>query len=112
MDGADTEGGHPTAPGAGLGAEDKATARALRAARWSYQVARNLPERRGERAAAAELRAWAEGALRFFDEPQGFIPYNEQDELAMQENNRRLDETAASLRYALLATRSGRGDTE
>ena len=112
VDGADTEGGHPTAPGAGRGAEDKATTRALRAARWSYQVARNLPERRGERAAAAELRAWAEGALRFFDEPQGFIPYNEQDELAMQENNRRLEETAASLRYALLATRSGRGDTE
>ena len=117
VDGADTEEGPPTASGAGRGAEDKAaargaedkaTTRALRAAHWSYQVARNLPERRRESVAVAELCAWAEGALRFFDEPPGFIPYNEQDELEMRENDRRLEETAASLRYALLATRHTR----
>lgn len=93
-------------------AADNSAERGLRAARWSYQVARHRPQRRGEPAAAAELRAWAQEALRFFDEPPGFIPYSEQDELTARANRRRLEETAASLRYALLATRAGGGDRQ
>ena len=93
-------------------AVDNSAERGLRAARWSYQVARHRPQRRGEPAAAAELRAWAQEALRFFDEPPGFIPYSEQDELTARANRRRLEETAASLRYALLATRAGGGDRQ
>lgn len=91
-------------------AVDDSAERGLRAARWSYQVARNLPQGRNESSAAAELRGWAQRVLRFFDEPLGFIPYKEEDELAARENRRRLAETAASLRYALLATRAGGGD--
>lgn len=89
-------------------AVDDSAERGLRAARWSYQVARNLPQGRNASSAAVELRGWAQKALRFFDEPLGFIPYSEQDELAARENRRRLEETAASLRYALLATRRAR----
>ena len=89
-------------------AVDDSTERGLRAARWSYQVERNVPQGRDESSAAAELREWAWDALRFFDEPRDFIPYDEQDEQAALENDRRLDETAASLRYALLATRRAR----
>ena len=91
-------------------AVDDSTERGLRAARWSYQVERNVPQGRNASSAAVELRGWAQKALRFFDEPPGFIPYKEQDELAARENRRRLEETAASLRYALLATRAGGGD--
>ena len=89
-------------------AVDDSTERGLRAARWSYQVERNVPQGRDASSAAAELREWAWDALRFFDEPRDFIPYDEQDEQAALENDRRLDETAASLRYALLATRRAR----
>ena len=89
-------------------AVDDSAERGLLAARWSSQVARNLPQGRNESSAAAELREWAWDALRFFDEPRDFIPYDEQDEQAALENDRRLDETAASLRYALLATRRAR----
>lgn len=89
-------------------AVDDSAERGLRAARWSYQVERNVQEVRNASSAAVELRGWAQKALRFFDEPPGFIPYNDQDELAMLENEQRLAETAASLRYALLATRRAR----
>lgn len=92
--------------------EDNGAEQGLRAARWSYQIARNLPQRRGEPAAAAELRAWAQDVLPLFDEPPGFYPYVDEDARQAQENAQRLHETAASLRYALLATRRGRGDTE
>ncbi len=89
-------------------AADNSAASGLRAARWSYQLARNLPQQRNESPEAAALRDWARGVLSFFDEPPGFIPYVEEDGLATQGNNQRLDETAASLRYALLATRRAR----
>ena len=87
---------------------DNSVASGLRAARWSYQLARNLPQRGNESPEAAALRDWARGVLPFFDEPPGFIPYVEEDRRATQKNNQRLDETAASLRYALLATRRAR----
>ena len=59
----------------------------LRAAHWSYQVERNAP--RGNR----EFRAWA-------DETLGYLETDRQ----------RASETTASIRYALLATRSGGAD--
>ena len=60
-----------------------------RAARWAYQISRNVP-RVGER--AAKFRRWAQDAMRHFDG-----------------DTQRVNETAASLRYALLATRSRMG---
>ena len=84
----------------------------LRAARWSYQVARNLPPRRGETQAAAAAREWANGVLGFFDEPQGRYPAADKAARPAQGNRLKLVETAVSLRYARLATRCGGGDTE
>ena len=98
--------------------DSRSPERGLRAARWSYQLARNLPQspqsrRRDEQAeATAAMRAWAQDVLPSFDEPAGVIPDDAPDELVAQKNTRRLDETAASLRYALMATRSGGGGTE
>ena len=60
-----------------------------RAARWAYQISRNVP-RRGE--SAANFRRWAQDAMRHLDS-----------------DTQRVNETAASLRYALLATRSRMG---
>ena len=60
-----------------------------RAARWAYQVSRNVP-RRGER--AANFRRWAQDAMRHLDG-----------------DTQRVNEPAAGLRYALLATRSRTG---
>ena len=62
-----------------------------RAARWSYQIGRNVP-RRGPRSITAEFRRWAQDAMQHLDG-----------------DARRVSETAASLRYALLATRSRMG---
>ena len=58
-----------------------------RAARWAYQVDRNVA-RRAQRSATATFRRWAQDAMKYLDG-----------------DTRRVDETAASLRYALLATR-------
>ena len=62
----------------------------LRAARWSYQIARNVPSRRSRRPGVDKFRRWAEsvGSDLDGDEPRAL-------------------ECAASLRYALLATRAG-----
>ena len=92
--------------------EDSVPDPELRAARWSYQVARNLPPRQGEPQAVAAARQWVSGVLDYFDEPPGRYPVVQKDEYPTQENRRKLVETAVSLRYALLATRSGGGDTE
>ncbi len=59
----------------------------LRAARWAYQVGRNV---RGGSRNHSELRRWAGDTL-------GYLDADEQ----------RTRESAASLRYALLATRGG-----
>ena len=58
------------------------------AARWAYQISRNVPRRR----ATANFRGWAQHAMRYLDG-----------------STEGIDETAASLRYALLATRSRMG---
>ena len=61
-----------------------------RAARWTYQVERNIRRNRS----SAELHGWATGAMHQLDRDE-----------------QRVDEIAASLRYAMLATRGGqRGD--
>ena len=62
----------------------------LRAPRWSYQVARNVPSRQG---VVTRFRGWARRAIGHLDE----------------RDDQRTRESAASLRYALLATRSGGG---
>ena len=62
-----------------------------RAARWAYQISRNIP-RSGQRPTMANFRRWAQEAMQHLD---GDTP--------------RVNETAASLRYALLATRSRTG---
>ena len=66
--------------------------RALRAARWAYQVDRNVFRPHGRRTAIAGFRHWADCVIGYFE-------HDEQ----------RVCESAASLRYALLATRTGRG---
>ncbi len=60
----------------------------LQAARWSYQVARNVPRHGKE---VLRFRDWAHRVVGHLDE----------------RNDQRTGESAASLRYALLATRSG-----
>ena len=63
-----------------------------RAARWAYQVSRNVPrQHRGEPLATAAFRRWSRDAMSQIDE-----------------NAQRVDEAVASLRYALLATRTKR----
>ena len=65
--------------------------RDLRAARWSYQVARNVPRHpRHGKDEVAGFRDWAHRAIGRLDE----------------RDDQRTTESAASLRYALLATRS------
>ena len=66
--------------------------RELRAVRWSYQIARNVPRPRGEAVTVSEFRRWAQDVL-------GYLEGEEQ----------RTSEAAVSLRYALLATRSKTG---
>ena len=65
-----------------------------RAARWAYQISRNIP-RRGPRSETATFRRWSQDAMQHLDG-----------------DTRPVDETAASLRYALLATRSRMGDRD
>ena len=67
--------------------------RNLRAARWSYQVARNAPSRQG---VVTKFRGWARRAVGHLDE----------------RDDQRTGEFAASLRYALLATRGHAGGTD
>ena len=67
--------------------------RELRAARWAYQVGRNVPRPRGQRTMAAEFRHWSGSVIGYLDD----------------DDEQRVSECAASLRYALLATRAGRG---
>lgn len=63
-----------------------------RTARWAYQIRRNVPKkRRGEPLATADFRRWAIDAMGHLDD-----------------SGQRIDETAASLHYALLATRTSR----
>ena len=57
-----------------------------RAARWAYQISRNVPHRGGR---AADFRRWAQDAMRH-----------------LECDIQRVNETAASLRYAMMATRS------
>ncbi len=57
----------------------------LRAARWAYQIERMCPRRH------TDFRRWADRVLEY-----------------LERNDRRVTEPAASLRYALLATRSGK----
>ena len=59
----------------------------LRAAHWTYQISRNAP--RGNRG----FRNWADNALQY-----------------LETDPKRASEAAASVRYALLATRSGGAD--
>ncbi len=61
------------------------TDRQLRAARWSYQVQRNIDRRHGD------FRHWADNVLEY-----------------LETDEQRVNELAASLRYSLLATRAGR----
>ena len=64
----------------------------LRTARWAYQIGRNVPrQRRGEPAATEDFRRWVRGAVGYLDD-----------------DAQRVGEAAASLRYALLATRTSR----
>ena len=66
--------------------------RELRAARWAYQVGRNVPRPRGRRTTIADFRHWSECVIGYLDD----------------DDEQRVGECAASLRYALLATRTGR----
>ncbi len=61
------------------------TDRQLRAARWSYQIQRNVDRRHND------VRHWAGKVLEY-----------------LETDEQRVNELAASLRYALLATRTGR----
>ena len=70
-------------------ANDAARDRGLRAVRWTYQIERNVPRARGERIMTTDFRNWA----------QHVIGYLESDD------DQRIIESAATLRYALLATR-------
>ena len=63
--------------------------KSLRAARWAYQIERNVHRRH------ADFRRWANHVLE----------YIERDE-------QRVNELAASLRYALLVTRSGKEERD
>ena len=65
----------------------------LQAARWSYQVARNVP-RGGEE--VTRFRDWAHRVVGHLDE----------------RNDQRTRESVASLRYALLATRGSAGGSD
>ena len=67
--------------------------RGLRAARWAYQVGRNVPRPRGQRATITDFRHWSERVIAYLD----------------NDDEPRTSECAASLRYALLATRTARG---
>ena len=67
--------------------------RGLRAARWAYQVGRNVSRPRGQRAAIIDFRHWTERVIAHLD----------------NDDEPRIGECAASLRYALLATRTARG---
>ena len=67
--------------------------RNLQAARWSYQVARNVPRSGKE---VTRFRAWAQRVVGHLDE----------------RNDQRTGESAASLRYALLATRGSTGGSD
>ena len=66
----------------------------LRAARWSNQVARNVPGHGTE--AVTRFRGWAHRVIGDLD----------------KRDDQRTRESAASLRYALLATRSGTGGSD
>ena len=66
--------------------------RHLRAARWAYQIARNVSRQRGERPATANFRRWAQDTMKHLDG-----------------DAQRVNEAAASLRYTLLATRKRTG---
>ena len=66
----------------------------LRTARWSYQVARNVP-RQGSKV-VTRFRGWAHRVTGHLDEC----------------DDQRTRESAASLRYALLATRSATGASD
>ena len=73
---------------------DTGRERELRAARWTYQIARNVPRpRRGERPMIADFRRWTQGVLGYLED----------------DGVQRIHESAASIRYALLATRTGPG---
>lgn len=64
----------------------------LRTARWVYQIGRNIPrQRHGEPPAMTDFRRWAGGVVGCLDD-----------------DAQRVGEAAASLRYALLATRTSR----
>ena len=60
----------------------------LRAAHWTYQISRNAPRRN------PDFRKWADDALQYLE----------------NDDRQRASEAAASVRYALLATRSGGAD--
>ena len=72
---------------------DTGSDRELRAARWAYQVGRNVPRPRARRTTITDFRHWAESVIGYLDD----------------DDEQRVGESAASLRYALLATRTGRG---
>ena len=66
--------------------------RELRSARWAYQISCNIPQRRTELTATTNFRHWALETVKHLDG-----------------DAQRTDEAAASLRYALLATRRRTG---
>ena len=65
--------------------------RELQAVRWSYQITRNIPRQGGD--TVTRFRGWAHRAISQLDD----------------RDEQRTTELAASLRYALLATRRGTG---
>ena len=69
----------------GLAGTENPMEKKMRAARWAYQIERNVDRR------YTDLRHWARNALEY-----------------LESNEQRVNELAASLRYALLATRSGK----
>ena len=69
----------------GLAESEKPMEKKMRTARWSYQIERNIQQRH------TDLRRWALNVLEYLDS-----------------NEQHVNELAASLRYALLATRSGK----
>ena len=86
--------------------------RALRAARWSYQIGRNV----SHHSETAEFRRWALGAVAHLEDDALIIRAENrrraeaQDAVAhLEDGAQRVSESAASLRYALLATRMKAG---